>query len=92
MYHVSSCSVTPAENPGEKFLTKFSQLDGGLGPPQFVLHATHVVTEVLLGCILDDDGALDRAPVSRLNNADDGRILCYPDSIELPGEEFDLWN
>ena len=47
---------------------------------------------MLLPCILDDDGALDGAPVSGLNNADDGRILCDRVSIELPGEVFDLWH
>ena len=47
---------------------------------------------MFLLCILDDDSALDRAPVSGLNNTDDGRVLCDGVSIELPGEVFDLWH
>ena len=48
------------------------------------------MSEVVLLGVLDDDGALDVVPVSRLHDADHGRIFGDFLSVELPSELLDL--
>ena len=71
-------------------LTKFPQFYLCLSETHLILHAALVVSEVVLLGVLDDDGALDIVPVSRLHDADHGRIFGDFLSVELPSELFDL--